>query len=101
VVTVSDGNDINYNYGSIDDVLERMKNSNNNIMSSVQDLHRQVQQNVQNFNGTSSGAYEASFRTICGHLNGLTDRLNNIHHSVNTGANALHDHDHQLSRLFD
>lgn len=91
---------INYDYASISDGVNHMRQINNNIRDQVSNLRRQVQQLLTDFSGDASRAYDTCSQKIAQDLTKSNEQLDTLAGKVNTGANNFQDRDRSESRRF-
>ena len=91
---------INYDYGSIADGVNHMRQINNNIRDQVSSLRKQVQQLLTDFTGASAQGYETCSQKIAQDLTKSNEQLDTLAGKVNTGSNNMGDTDRSQSRRF-
>jgi WXG100 family type VII secretion target len=91
---------INYDYASISDGVNHMRQINNNIRDQVGNLRKQVQQLLGDFTGASAQGYETCSQKIAQDLTKSNEQLDTLAGKVNTGSNNMGDTDRSQSRRF-
>lgn len=91
---------INYDYASISDGVNRMRQINSNIRDQVSNLRRQVQQLLGDFTGAASQSYDTCSQKIAQDLTKSNEQLDTLSSKVNTGANNMQSRDQSESRRF-
>lgn len=91
---------INYDYASITEGVNHMRQINNNIRDQVNNLKSQVQALRAGFTGQASEAYDTCSQNISKDLNQSNEKLDNISASVSRGADAMQGEDANQSRRF-
>lgn len=91
---------INYDYGSISDGVNHMRQINNNIRDQVGNLRKQVQQLLTEFTGAASQSYDTCSQKISQDLTKSNEQLDTLAGKVNTNANTMQETDRSQSRRF-
>lgn len=91
---------INYDYASITEGVNHMRQVNNNIRDQVSSLKSQVQQLLGDFTGAASQAYDTCSQKISQDLNQSNEKLDTLAASVNRGADNMNSQDAAQARRF-
>jgi WXG100 family type VII secretion target len=91
---------INYDYASISEGVNHMRQINNNIRDQVSNLRREVQNLRGAFTGAASDSYDTCSQKIAQDLTTSNQQLDTLAGKVNTGANNFQDRDRGESRRF-
>lgn len=91
---------INYDYASISDGVNHMRQINGNIRDQVGNLRKQVQQMLGEFTGAASQSYDTCSQKIAQDLTKSNEQLDTLAGKVNTGSNNMQTQDQSQSRRF-
>ena len=91
---------INYEYASISDGVNHMRQINNNIRDQVGNLRKQVQQLLTEFTGAASQSYDTCSQKIAQDLTKSNEQLDTLSGKVDRGSNNMNDKDREQSRRF-
>lgn len=91
---------INYDYASISDGVNHMRQINTNIRDQVGNLRKQVQQLLGDFTGASAQSYDTCSQKISQDLTKSNEQLDTLAGKVNSGSETMRDTDSSQSRRF-
>lgn len=91
---------INYDYASIADGVNHMRQINNNIRDKVADLRKQVEELKAGFTGAASQSYDTCSQKIAQDLTKSNEQLDSLSGKVDRGSNNMNDKDREQSRRF-
>lgn len=91
---------INYDYASISDGVNHMRQINNNIRDQVGNLRKQVQTLLADFTGAASQGYDTCSQKIAQDLTKSNEQLDTLSGKVDRGANSMGDSDRRQSQRF-
>lgn len=91
---------INYEYASISDGVNHMRQINNNIRDQVGNLRKQVQQLLTEFTGAASQSYDTCSQKIAQDLTKSNEQLDTLSGKVDRGSNNMNEKDREQSRRF-
>jgi WXG100 family type VII secretion target len=91
---------INYDYASISEGVNHMRQINGNIRDQVSNLRKQVQQMRGEFTGAAAESYETCSQKIAQDLTKSNEQLDTLAGKVNSGSERMGDQDKSQSRRF-
>lgn len=91
---------IAYDYQSLEQGVDDIKNIVSNIESEIENLGSQAQQVMQNWTAAGSQGYQSDLNAIKGDLDNIDQSLNSLAKSIGEGSDAFKSADNKIAQSF-